>query len=155
MMPKAHTLPLSFLDSFFTSVSAVCVTGLVVVDTATAFTTLGKIIILCLIQIGGLGIMTFTGFFSYIFTSGSSFRDRLLFKEIFSSQSLNNLFKVLTKIILLTFLTEIIGAFIIYSSLDPDSSNKVLFSIFHSVSAFCNAGFSTLSDGLFSAEYQV
>ncbi len=150
MLPRAHTLPLSFLDSFFTSVSAVCVTGLIVVDTATSFTTLGKIIILCLIQIGGLGIMTFTGFFSYIFTSGSSFRDKLLLKEIFSSQSMSNLFKVLTEIILLTFLTEIIGAFIIYCSLDHESSNRLLSSLFHSVSAFCNAGFSTLSDNLFS-----
>ncbi|MDO9340113.1 MAG: potassium transporter TrkG [Bacteroidales bacterium] len=139
------------MDSLFTSVSAVCVTGLVVVDTATSFTPLGKIIIICLIQIGGLGIMTFTGFFSFIFTSSSSFRDRLLLKEIFSSQSLDNLFKLLTKIILWTFLTEITGAILIYSSLDLDSKNNVLFSIFHAVSAFCNAGFSTLSDGLFSA----
>jgi len=69
MMPRSHSGHLSWLDSLFTSVSAVCVTGLVVVDTATAFTTLGKIIILCLIQIGGLGIMTFTGFFSFIFGS--------------------------------------------------------------------------------------
>ena len=78
MLPNAHTVPLSFLDSLFTSVSSVCVTGLTVVNTSTAFTTLGKIIILCLIQIGGLGIMTFTGLFSYIFTSSSSFRERLL-----------------------------------------------------------------------------
>ena len=96
--------------------------------------------------------MTFTGFFSFIFASSSSFRDRLMLKEIFSSQSLNDLFKLLTKIILWTFLTEIIGGFLIYSSLDPDSKNKAFFSIFHSISAFCNAGFSTLSDGLYSSE---
>ena len=152
MLPKAHSLPLTFLNSLFTSVSAVCVTGLTVVDTATYFTPLGKIIILSLIQIGGLGIMTFTGFFSFIFASSSSFRDRLMLKEIFSSQSLNDLFKLLTKIILWTFLTEIIGGFLIYSSLDTDSKNKAFFSIFHSISAFCNAGFSTLSDGLYSSE---
>ena len=151
MLPKAHSLPLTFLNSLFTSVSAVCVTGLTVVDTATYFTPLGKIFILGLIQIGGLGIMTFTGFFSFIFASSSSFRDRLMLKEIFSSQSLNDLFKLLTTIILWTFLTEIIGAFFIYSNLDPNSKNKVFFSIFHSISAFCNAGFSTLSDGLYSS----
>ncbi|MCE5347042.1 MAG: ATPase [Bacteroidales bacterium] len=151
MLPNAHTVPLSFLDSLFTSVSSVCVTGLTVVNTSTAFTTLGKIIILCLIQIGGLGIMTFTGLFSYIFTSSSSFRERFLLREIFSSQSFDNLFKILTKIILLTFLTETVGALIIYSSLNEVSTNKILFSIFHSVSAFCNAGFSTLQDGLYSA----
>jgi len=150
MLPNAHTFPISFLDSFFTAVSAVCVTGLVVVDTATSFTILGKVIILCLIQIGGLGIMTFTGFFSYVFTSSTSYRDRLMLKEIFSSQSMGNLFKVLTKIIILTFLTEIAGGLIIFSGLNPYSSDKILFSVFHAVSAFCNAGFSTLSDGLFS-----
>jgi potassium uptake TrkH family protein len=150
MLPRAHTLPLTYLNSLFTSVSAVCVTGLTVVDTATYFTPLGKIIILALIQIGGLGIMTFTGFFSFIFASSSSFRDRLMLKEIFSSQSLSNLYKLLSKIILWTFLTEIIGAFFIYTCLDPGTTNKTFFSIFHSISAFCNAGFSTLSDGLYS-----
>jgi trk system potassium uptake protein TrkH len=152
MMPRAHAGPLSWLDSLFTSVSAVCVTGLVVVDTATAFTTLGKIIILCLIQIGGLGIMTFTGFFSFIFTSGSSFRDNLLLKELFSAETMNNLLKLLTKILLLTFLIEIIGALIIYSSLETDHQDKLLFSVFHSVSAFCNAGFSTLTGNLYASD---
>lgn len=150
LLPKAHLGQLSFIDSLFTAVSAVCVTGLIVVDTATTFTLLGKIIILCLIQIGGLGIMTFTGFFSYIFSSGSSFRDRLLLKEIFTTESLNNLFKLLTKIVILTLLTEITGALIIYISLSWQIENRLMFSIFHSVSAFCNAGFSTLSEGLFS-----
>jgi Trk-type K+ transport system membrane component len=92
--------------------------------------------------------MTFTGFFSYIFTAGSSFRDRLLLKELFSSESLNNLFKILIKIILLTLLTEIVGALIIYGSLDYEFRYKTLFSIFHAVSAFCNAGFSTLTNNL-------
>jgi potassium uptake TrkH family protein len=152
MMPRAHAGHLSWLDSLFTSVSAVCVTGLVVVDTATAFTTLGKIIILCLIQIGGLGIMTFTGFFSYIFTSGSSFRDNLLLKELFSAETMNDLLKLLTKILLLTFLIEIIGALIIYTSLATDSQDKFLFSVFHSISAFCNAGFSTLTGNLYASD---
>lgn len=151
LLPKAHIGQLFYIDALFTAVSAVCVTGLVVADTATVFTMLGKIIIISLIQIGGLGIMTFTGFFGYIFTSsGSTFRDRLLLKEIFSSESLSNLFNLLAKIILLTFLTEIAGAVIIYLSLDRQMEDKLLFSIFHSISAFCNAGFSTLSEGLFS-----
>ncbi len=152
MMPRAHEGHLSWLDSLFTSVSAVCVTGLVVVDTATTFTTVGKIIILCLIQIGGLGIMTFTGFFSYIFTSGSSFRDNLLLKELFSAETMNNLLKLLTKILLLTFLIEIIGALIIYAGLEKGYPDKLLFSVFHSVSAFCNAGFSTRSGNLNSPD---
>jgi len=152
MMPNARNSPLSFLDSLFTSVSAVCVTGLTVVDTATTFTLTGKIILLCLIQIGGLGIMTFTGFFSYIFTSGSSFRDTIFLKELFSSESLSTLFRILTKIILFTLLTEMAGALIIYGSLNQAFSDKILFSLFHSVSAFCNAGFSSLSDNLSAVE---
>ncbi len=151
LLPRAHTGQLAFIDSLFTSVSAVCVTGLTVADTSTAFTTLGQIIILCLIQIGGLGIMTFTGFFSYIFTSsGASVRNRMLIKELFSSESLSNLFNLLVKIILLTFLTEIAGALVIYSGLDRQVNDKIMFSVFHAVSAFCNAGFSTLSEGLSS-----
>jgi trk system potassium uptake protein TrkH len=151
LLPRAHTGQLAFIDSLFTSVSAVCVTGLTVVNTASAFTNLGHIIILCLIQIGGLGIMTFTGFFSYVFTSsGASVRNRLLLKELFSSETLSNLFNLLVKIILITFLTEIAGALVIYSGLDSQVNDKIMFSVFHAVSAFCNAGFSILPEGLYS-----
>jgi potassium uptake TrkH family protein len=152
MMPKAHSGNLSYIDSLFTSVSAVCVTGLVVADTATTFTILGKIIIMLLIQVGGLGIMTFTGFFSFIFASGSSFRNNLVLKELFSTETMNNLFKLLAKIIIFTLLIEGIGALIIYSSLDMGNHDEWLFSVFHAVSAFCNAGFSTLSGNLYSAD---
>jgi len=151
MLPNSHTVPISLIDSFFTSVSAVCVTGLVVVDTSATFTQLGKIIILSLIQIGGLGIMTFTGFFSYIFTSRATFQQRLLLKDLFSSNSLSNLFKILTKIILFTFLIEIVGSLIIFINLDENTPDRILFSAFHSISAFCNAGFSTISDGMYSS----
>ncbi|HCT31351.1 MAG TPA: ATPase [Bacteroidales bacterium] len=152
MFPKAHTHHISYLDALFTSTSAVCVTGLVVVDTSTAFTGLGKIIIISLIQIGGLGIMTFTGFFSYIFTGSASFRERIYLKDFLSTENIGNLFKVITKVLLITFLTEIVGAIIIYYNLSDNIENKILFSLFHSISAFCNAGFSTLSQGLSSAE---
>jgi trk system potassium uptake protein len=151
-LPNAQAVPVKLVDTLFTSTSAVCVTGLTVVDTADAFTDLGKIIILILIQIGGLGIMTVAGFFSYIFTSQSTLNERLLLKDLLSSQTLGNLFKILIKIVLLTFIIEFFGALIIYSSLTENESNKILFSAFHSVSAFCNAGFSTLSKGLNSKE---
>lgn len=148
MLPKTHTQPLSYLDALFTSTSAVCVTGLIVVDTSAAFTTTGKIIILSLIQIGGLGIMTFTGFFAYVFTGSASFRERVMLKDILSSENLGNLFKVLIKILLITFLTELIGAVIIFLNTPGEVGDKFLFSVFHSISAFCNAGFSTLPQGL-------
>ena len=150
LLPNSRTESLRVIDSLFTAVSAVCVTGLVVTDTATTFTEMGKIIIMCLIQIGGLGIMTFTGFFSYIFTSRSTFQERLLLKDIFSSQSIGNLFKILAKIILFTFFTELAGALIILASIGESVPHRFLFSAFHSVSAFCNAGFSTLSANLAS-----
>lgn len=154
ILPKSHVGDLTFLQSLFTSTSAVCVTGLIVVDTATAFTMLGKIIILVLIQIGGLGIMAFTGFFGFIFTGTVSFKDRLLLKDIMSSDSLGGVFRLITKIILLTLLIELIGAVIIYFNIGDAVADPLFFSIFHSVSAFCNAGFSILSNGLASPELQ-
>jgi potassium uptake TrkH family protein len=150
MLPNSRTVPLRYQDVLFTSVSAVCVTGLTVTDTVSSFTYMGKIIILCLIQLGGLGIMTFTGFFSYLFTSKSSLQERLLLKDIFSSESLGNLFKILIKILFFTFLLEAGGAVLIYYSLGPGSADRVFYSMFHSVSAFCNAGFSVFPDGLMS-----
>ncbi len=148
LLPKAHSGSLAFIDALFTAASAVCVTGLVTVDTATAFTQIGHLIIMLLIQVGGLGIMAFTGFFAYAFTGTVSFKDRLLLKDIFSSDTLSDIFKLLLKIILLTFLIESIGALIIYFSLDSSTEHRAFFSIFHSISAFCNAGFSTLPNGL-------
>lgn len=154
MLPKAHVGSFSYLDSLFTSASAVCVTGLIVVDTATSFTFLGKTIILSLIQIGGLGIMAFTGFFGFIFTGTVSFKDRLLLKDIVSSENLGGVYKLITKIISFTFLIEMAGAIVIYFSIGNEIDDKLFFSIFHSISAFCNAGFSTLPAGLGSAELQ-
>lgn len=152
MLPKAHTVPISYLEALFTSASAVCVTGLIVVDTATTFTMLGKIIIVCLIQVGGLGIMAFTGFFSFAFTGSVSFKDRLLLKDIVSADALNDIFRLITKIILFTFIIEAIAALIIYINIDDTVGDRLFFALFHSVSAFCNAGFSTLSAGLASPE---
>ncbi len=148
MLPNAQSKPVSYFDALFTSVSAVCVTGLTVVDTASSFTYMGKIIILCLIQAGGLGIMTFTGFFSYIFTGSASFKDRLLLKEMMSSDTLDSLFRMLMQIILITFLAELAGAVLIYFSVGDVGENKILFSVFHAISAFCNAGFSTVPNGM-------
>ncbi|MFA5329461.1 MAG: potassium transporter TrkG [Prolixibacteraceae bacterium] len=152
MLPNAHTQPISYLDALFTSTSAVCVTGLLVVDTSTMFTTTGQIIILSLIQIGGLGIMTFTGFLGYIFTGSASFRERFMLRDLLSSENLGSLFKILTKIIMFTFFIELIGAVVIYLNTPEMIGDKFLFSIFHSISAFCNAGFSTLPEGLFTSE---
>lgn len=154
MLPNAQVIPLSYLDALFTSTSAVCVTGLIVVDTSTAFTELGKLIILILIQAGGLGIMTFTFFFSYVFAGSASLKDRMLLKEALSSERISDLFSILIQIISVTFFIEFIGAIFIFLSIEGSVDNPMFFSVFHSVSAFCNAGFSTLGGGLFNSDLQ-
>jgi potassium uptake TrkH family protein len=153
MMPLATTTPISFVDAIFTSTSAVCVTGLTVVDTATRYTPLGQLIVLSLIQIGGIGVMTITSFFGIFFKETSSFREQLLIRDYLSEDSINGILKTLMKVVLITFGIEIIGAAFIYFSLQPVGLGSVganfRFAVFHSISAFCNAGFSNLTDNLY------
>lgn len=153
MLPNATTGRISYLDSLFTSTSAVCVTGLIVVDTATAFTTFGQIIILMLIQIGGLGIMTFASYFAYFFRGSASFHNQLALQDMTSTERIGEVFAVLKRILFLTFLIEGLGALLIFytvgASVGSDLADKVFFSVFHAISAFCNGGFSILSNGLF------
>ncbi len=154
MMPKA-TVPgadFSYLDSLFTSTSSVCVTGLIVVDTASQFTLLGKIIILILIQIGGLGVMTITTFFALFFGSGLSYRFRIVIGDLMSEDSIGEVGTLLKKIAFYTLLIELAAAVNIYLSLGgeylPVDGGLLFNSVFHSVSAFCNAGFSLYSSNL-------
>lgn len=153
MMPMSTTVPIKFTDALFTSTSAVCVTGLTVVDTATRYTFLGKFIILVLIQIGGIGVMTITSFFGIFFKEKSSIREQSMLRDYLSEDSFDAILKSLMKVVLITLLIEAIGATFIYLSLEKNAlgsvSDNLKFSIFHSVSAFCNAGFSTLTDNLY------
>lgn len=152
MLPTATVKGISVVDAFFTSTSAVCVTGLVVLDTAADFTFVGKIIILLLIQIGGLGIMTFAGLLAYLAADSVSFSNQMALKSMVSSNRVSSVMAIISRIILVTFFFEAIGAFLIYVSLDPDLFERrieqLFFSVFHSISAYCNAGFSTLPLGL-------
>ncbi|PIB37480.1 ATPase [Reichenbachiella sp. 5M10] len=158
MLPNATYDGISVIDALFTSTSAVCVTGLIVVDTGSYFTHFGQWIIIGLIQIGGLGIMTFTSYFSYFFRGSSSYETQLLLRDMTNSEKIAEVFDTLKKIILITIIIESIGAVLIYISLDskiiPGFSDQVFFSIFHSISAFCNAGFSTLADSLYDVNYR-
>jgi len=153
MMPMATTTPIHFIDALFTSTSAVCVTGLAVVDTATRYTFLGKFIILVLIQIGGIGVMTITSFFGIFFKEKSTFREQSMLRDYLSEDSFDAILKSLMKVVLITLLIEAIGATFVYWSLEKNVlgsvSDNLKFSIFHSISAFCNAGFSTLTDNLY------
>jgi potassium uptake TrkH family protein len=155
MMPMSTTSPINFTDALFTSTSAVCVTGLTVVDTATRYTFLGKFVILSLIQIGGIGVMTITSFFGIFFKEKSTLREQSMLRDYLSEDSFDAILKSLMKVVLITLLIEAIGATFIYLSLEKNVlgsvSDNLKFSIFHSVSAFCNAGFSTLTDNLYDA----
>lgn len=152
-LPNATHGGISFIDALFTSTSAVCVTGLIVVDTGTYFTEFGQVIIVFLIQIGGLGILTFASYFSYFFKGGSTYENQLALSDMTSSKKLGEVFSTLKYIILITFTIELFSGILIYSSLNSASFQsqyeQVFFAVFHSVSAFCNAGFSTLSNGLY------
>ena len=153
MMPNATNEPISFVDALFTATSAVCVTGLIVVDTATRFTTFGQVIIMGLIQIGGLGILTFVTYFSYFFKGGVSYETQLSISEMTFSQRMGDMVTTLKSILYVTFGVEALAAIFIYISIYNLSgmtlSERLFFSAFHAISAFCNAGFSTFSAGLY------
>ena len=153
MMPNATTEPISFIDALFTATSAVCVTGLIVVDTATYFTTFGQVIIMGLIQIGGLGILTFVTYFSYFFKGGVSYETQSSISEMSSMRGMSDVSETLKSIVYVTFGVEVLAAVLIYISIydvvGMDVSERIFFSVFHAVSAFCNAGFSTFSAGLY------
>jgi trk system potassium uptake protein len=157
-LPTATTEKISLVDALFTSVSAVCITGLIVQDTATFFTPLGQFFIMILIQIGGLGIITFAGFIGHMFSSGASFQQRMLMGAFSNSEQIGKAIKTITQIILITLFVEAVGALLIYFSTDnslfESKEAHIFFSVFHSISAFCNAGFSTLSDGLYDVGFR-
>ncbi|ANW97479.1 ATPase [Wenyingzhuangia fucanilytica] len=158
MLPNATYTEISFLDALFTSTSAVCVTGLIVVDTGSFFTEFGQTILIILIQIGGLGILTFASYFSYFFKDGATYENQLVLGDMTNSKKLGEVFTTLKRILFITFFIESIGAILIYTSLDKTLFNslleKIFFSVFHSVSAFCNAGFSTLPNSLYETGFR-
>lgn len=146
----AHTTPITFLDAFFTSTSAISMTGLVVKNTAVDFTFLGQIILLILIQIGGLGYMSI-GFFVYLLIRKKvGFSGRNLLKESLFYPSMDGLFKFFKKVLLFIFIIELAGALLLTMrfALDMDFKKALWFGIFHSISAFNNAGFSIFEHGI-------
>src|SRR5690606_29264476 len=156
MLPKAGVEhPLRFIDALFMATSAVCITGLSTVDVATVFSSFGHTVLLILIQLGGLGIMTFTGFFGYFFSGGFSYKNQLMYSEFLGQNKVASVINTLLKIIFLTLLFEVIGAVFIFFGTEASdfesNGDRVFFAVFHAVSAFCNAGFSTVTDGLYHA----
>lgn len=142
--------PLGWLDALFTSTSAVCVTGLIVVDTATHFTFRGQLFILLLIQVGGLGMITFTSLIIMALGRRLSLRQESLSKGSLEVAPHVNPLRLLRDVVVFTFLFEGVGAVLLYALWVPDYGwrGAAWPAVFHSISAFCNAGFSTFSDSL-------
>lgn len=146
LLPRATTgNSLSVLDAFFTATSAVCVTGLIVVDTATFFSPVGHTILMILMQIGGLGIMTLTTFFAFMIGGGTRLKEYSTMQSLLGEENLGRIKQTILQIAILTFAIEGVGALVLYQYSDgidfSSSHEKVLFSLFHAVSAYCNAGF--------------
>ena len=134
-----------FMDALFTSTSAVCVTGLIVVDTATQFNLFGQMVILFLIQIGGLGVMTATTLLFLMMRKRITLKNRLMLQEALSEDRLQGIVKSIKLILILTFSIELVGALVLMCSFIPAFGGiGVWISIFISISAFCNAGFDVL-----------
>lgn len=137
-----------FLDAAFTATSAVCVTGLVVVDTGTFWTPFGQTIIMILIQIGGLGIVTMVTSISLILGKKITLRNRILMQESLNQNSIAGIIKLTKYVFMASLVIEFTGAVLLSFRFIPDFGvvKGIGFSIFHSVSAFCNAGFDLIGN---------
>ena len=157
-LPEATNRDITLIDALFTSTSAVCVTGLIVLDTAKDFTFFGQVVIMILFQIGGLGIMVFTSFFGFFFKGSYTLENRLFIRDYINENNVNEIYSTLFKIISFTILVEGFCAFLIYHFIDSAQftgrGDQLFFSLFHAISAFCNAGFSTLSNGLYEEGFR-
>ncbi|HKL21104.1 MAG TPA: potassium transporter TrkG, partial [Tichowtungia sp.] len=152
MLPVANDVPggLSFWDAFFTAASAVCVTGLIVVDTPVAFTLFGEIVILILIQIGGLGIMAFSLSAIFLRRKRLSVGESELLSYMLNEEDRTTLRSQLLSIVGFTLVIEIVGAALLFAPMRSSAGDHgaLWLAVFHAVSAFCNAGFSLFSDSL-------
>lgn len=153
VLPKSSTgQRIGFVDALFTATSATCVTGLIVKDTGKDFSMMGQIIILSLIQLGGLGIIVFGAVFALLLRQALSVSESVAMQDLLSAQTLGRIGNMITFIFVGTLLIEAVGTISIFGMWDnvagwtPNIHEQWFYSIFHSISAFCNAGFSLFSD---------
>ncbi|NLO15599.1 MAG: Trk family potassium uptake protein [Clostridiales bacterium] len=134
---------LSFADALFTATSATCVTGLVIFDTYTQFTQFGQLVILLLIQIGGLGFMSVSIFFLMVVGRKISIKERSLLMESINTPQIGGAVKLVKRVLFITVILEFAGALLLSLRFIPrvGTTRGIYFGIFHAVSAFCNAGF--------------
>lgn len=153
LLPRATSTGQSmpFIDALFTATSATCVTGLIVVDTGSFFSRFGQVIMLLLIQLGGIGIMSLVAFSAAAIGRGIGMRERAMLKDILDSSFMGEVTRLLRNIVLITVIFEIAGVLVlsrIWARDFPTPMTTFYYSLFHSISAFCNAGFSLFSDSL-------
>lgn len=152
MLPVSTHDGISFIDALFTATSAICVTGLMVVDAGTEFTAFGQVVILALIQIGGLGIMTFSTFFMIVLGRSLTMRESSIVFESFDPGRKLTIRDLLKKVMFLTFTVELIGALALFihwfNDFGPEKA--AYYAVFHAVSGFCNAGICLFPDSLIS-----
>ncbi|MCA9771931.1 MAG: TrkH family potassium uptake protein [Myxococcales bacterium] len=148
-LPPATVAPghLGFVDALFTATSATTVTGLVVVDTGTVFTRFGQCVILGLIQLGGLGIMTFSTILLLLVGKRVSFRDRVAVQSAFTHAQIPSMAALLRWVVLATLAAEGLGALLLWVGFRGEP-HRAFSALFHAVSAFCNAGFALYPDSL-------
>lgn len=141
---------IGFINALFTSASAVCVTGLVIVNTGEFWSLFGQITIILLIQMGGLGFMTLATIGALILGKKITLKERLIIKEQLNQETMSGLVKLTKYVIISTFGIEAIGAVLLSTRFIPiyGKIKGVWFSIFHAVSAFCNAGFDITGDSI-------
>ncbi len=147
-LPVSNMRPISFMDALFTSVTSVCVTGLVTITPASQFTLFGKVILLLLIQIGGLGVIACTAVFFFLLRRRITLRERLVLQESYGADRLGGIVRMVKKIILGTLAVEGCGAALYAFQFVPEYGpvKGLWYSVFHAVSAFCNAGIDILGE---------
>lgn len=153
LMPRCHYDDLTLLQAIFTSTSSVCVSGLSVIDIGRVFTPFGQAVIMLLVQVGGIGVMTFTCFFALSLSGKGSLQNRMFIKDLISADNMSDIFQTLKHIMYVTFIIEGVSAWALYydfrEALPGMPIRDLIFtSVFHAISAFCNAGISNLPDGL-------
>ncbi|SFA89015.1 TrkH family potassium uptake protein [Clostridium frigidicarnis] len=137
-----------FIDALFTSTSATCVTGLITLDTGTYWTYFGKTVIISLIQIGGLGFMSFATLFALLLGKKITLKERLILQEALNTFNIQGLVRLMKYILGFTFSVEFLGAVLLSTQFIPEFGvmKGIYYSLFHSISAFCNAGFDLIGN---------
>ncbi|GAA4824322.1 TrkH family potassium uptake protein [Algivirga pacifica] len=151
LLPACTHNAIDFIDAFFTATSAVCVTGLSPFDIESTFTFKGQLVLLCLFQAGGIGIISLTTFFALMIRKGVVFQEEFVIQDMLGVNFACSISEILRHIINITFITEAIGAvalFFSWGDMGISTGDRIFKAIFHSVSAYCNAGFSNFHSGL-------